>query len=412
MVAKSVLATGLLEQIAETGCRLTHRSRSAQGDMAEIIRTPPVENHQAGFQLIGRVLNETGAVADTGKLFGIGHRVVHGGEKFREPTIIHPEVIETIRRLIPLAPLHNPANLLGIEVAMAVARNVPQVAVFDTAFHQSIPPYAFRYALPQALYTDHGVRRYGFHGTSHFYVAKQAAIYLKRSLAFLNLITLHLGNGASVTAIKNGKSVDTSMGLTPLEGLIMGTRSGDIDPAIIFYLGRQAGYSLQEIESMLNKQSGLKGICGLNDMREIGQLAAKGNKAARLAIDMYCYRIKKYIGAYYAAMGRIDALVFVGDCVEEKIDDLCQLAGTLGIHGVPAFMFHEGGDARAEQAFRQIAKLTKGAYCPFDAGSARQLRDLLGAVAVYAAGGHLALERFGQRRGEAVQRLSRQIDKG
>jgi len=320
MVAKSVLATGLLEQIAETGCRLTHRSRSGQGDMAEIIRTQPVENHQAGFQLIGRVLNETGAVADTGELFGIGHRVVHGGEKFREPTIIHPEVIETIRRLIPLAPLHNPANLLGIEVAMAAARNVPQVAVFDTAFHQSIPPYAFRYALPRALYADHGVRRYGFHGTSHFYVAKQAAIYLKRSLASLNLITLHLGNGASVTAIKSGKSVDTSMGMTPLEGLIMGTRSGDIDPAIIFYLGRQAGDSPQEIESMLNKQSGLKGISGLNDMREIGQLAAKGNKAARLAIDMYCYRIKKYIGAYYAAMGRIDALVFTGGIGENAAD--------------------------------------------------------------------------------------------
>jgi acetate kinase len=334
MVDKSVLATGLLEQIGETGCRLTHRSRSAQGDMAEIIKTPPVENHQAGFQLIGSVLNETGAVGDTGELFGIGHRVVHGGEKFREPTIIHPEVIETIRRLIPLAPLHNPSNLLGIEVALAFARNVPQVAVFDTAFHHTIPPYAFRYALPQALYADHGVRRYGFHGTSHFYVAKQAAIRLKRPLTSLNLITLHLGNGASVTAIKNGKSVDTSMGMTPLEGLIMGTRSGDIDPAIIFYLGRQAGDSPQEIESMLNKQSGLKGISGLNDMREIGQLAAKGNKAARLAIDMYCYRIKKYIGAYYAAMGRIDALVFTGGIGENAADirsHCCRGLSQLGI---------------------------------------------------------------------------------
>ena len=320
MQDKSVLATGLLEQIGEAESRLTHRSRNAQGEMEEIFRTRPVENHQAGFQLIESVLNETGAVGDTQELCGIGHRVVHGGEKFREATIINSEVIETIRRLIPLAPLHNPHNLLGIEVAMEVAPQVPQVAVFDTAFHYSIPPPAFHYALPQELYVNHHVRRYGFHGTSHFYVAKQAARYLNRSLESMNLITLHLGNGASVTAIKNGKSVDTSMGMTPLEGLIMGTRSGDIDPAIIFYLGRQAGYAPQEIESMLNEQSGLKGICGANDMRDIGRLAANGDKAAGLAIEMYCYRIKKYIGAYSAALGRIEALVFTGGIGENAAD--------------------------------------------------------------------------------------------
>jgi acetate kinase len=320
MQDKSVLATGLLEQIGEAESRLTHRSRNAQGEMEEIVRTRPVENHQAGFQLIESVLNETGAVGDTQELCGIGHRVVHGGEKFREATIINSEVIETIRRLIPLAPLHNPHNLLGIEVALEVAPQVPQVAVFDTAFHHSIPPPAFHYALPQELYVNHHVRRYGFHGTSHFYVAKQAARYLNRSLESMNLITLHLGNGASVTAIKNGKSVDTSMGMTPLEGLIMGTRSGDIDPAIIFYLGRQAGYAPQEIESMLNEQSGLKGICGANDMRDIGRLAANGDKAAGLAIEMYCYRIKKYIGAYSAALGRIEALVFTGGIGENAAD--------------------------------------------------------------------------------------------
>jgi acetate kinase len=334
MLDKTVLATGLLEQIGETESRLTHRSRNAQGELEEIVRTRPVENHQAGFQLIGSVLNETGAVGDTQELFGIGHRVVHGGEKFREATIINPAVIETIRRLIPLAPLHNPPNLVGIEVALAVAPQVPQVAVFDTAFHQSIPPPAFHYALPQDLYEHHQVRRYGFHGTSHYYVAKQAALHLNRSLESLNLITLHLGNGASVTAIKNGQSVDTSMGMTPLEGLIMGTRSGDMDPAIIFYLGRQAGYTPQEIESMLNRQSGLKGICGVNDMRDIGRLAAKGDKAARLAIDMYCYRIKKYIGAYYAALGRVDALVFTGGVGENAADirlRSCEGLAQLGI---------------------------------------------------------------------------------
>jgi acetate kinase len=320
MQDKSVLAAGLLEQIGESESRLTHRSRNAQGQMEEILRTQPVENHQGGFRLIGSVLNETGVVGDPGELFGIGHRVVHGGEKFREATIIRPEVIDTIRRLIPLAPLHNPHNLLGIEVALEAAPQVPQVAVFDTAFHATLPAPAFHYALPRDLYEKHQVRRYGFHGTSHYYVAKQAALHLNRSLESTNLITLHLGNGASVTAIKNGKSVDTSMGMTPLEGLIMGTRSGDIDPAIIFYLGRQAGYAPQEIETMLNEHSGLKGICGANDMRDIGRLAADGDEAARLAIDMFCYRIKKYIGAYCAALGRIDALVFTGGIGENAAE--------------------------------------------------------------------------------------------
>ncbi len=320
MAVKSVSANGLLEQIGEAESRLTHDYHDAQGETAKIVKTQPVENHQAGFQLIGAILNESGAVRDSGELYGIGHRVVHGGEKFREPTIINREVIETIRQLIPLAPLHNPPNLLGIEVALAAAPQVPQVAVFDTAFHQSIPPWAFRYALPQNLYEDHHVRRYGFHGTSHYYVAKQAALHLNRPLESLNLITLHLGNGASVTAIENGRSVDTSMGMTPLEGLIMGTRSGDIDPALIFYLAGEVDYTLDEVESLLNKKSGLKGICGVNDMREIEQLVEKGDPAARLAIEMYCYRIKKYIGAYYAALGRVDALVFTGGIGENAAD--------------------------------------------------------------------------------------------
>ena len=312
MSDKTVLAKGLLEQIGEAESRLTHRSLTRVGDSVEVTRKQPVTNHQVGFQLIGDVLNQSGAVGDSSELFGIGHRVVHGGEAFQTPALIDEKVVTAIRALIPLAPLHNPANLAGIEVALKFAPHVPQVAVFDTAFHQSVPPQAFRYALPNDLYRDHNVRRYGFHGTSHFYVAKQAAGYLKRALASLNLITLHLGNGASVTAIANGKSVDTSMGMTPLEGLIMGTRSGDIDPAIIFYLGRQTGLAPDEIESLLNKNSGLKGICGLNDMRAIAQSAAEGDASARLAIEMYCYRIKKYIGAYHAVLGEVDALVFTG----------------------------------------------------------------------------------------------------
>jgi acetate kinase len=320
MANKTVLARGLLEQIGEPASCLTHQSNSAQGAKAKIIRRVPVENHQIGFQLIGEVLNESGAVRHSSELFGIGHRVVHGGEAFRQPALIDEKVITAIRGLIPLAPLHNPANLTGIEIALQFAPDVPQIAVFDTAFHQSVPPHAFHYALPRDFYKNHNVRRYGFHGTSHCYVAKQAARYLKRALHSINLITLHLGNGASVTAIEKGKSVDTSMGMTPLEGLIMGTRSGDIDPAIIFYLVRKTGLSNEEMESLLNKHSGLKGISGVNDMREIAGLADEGNEPARLAIEMYCYRIKKYIGAYHAVLGDVDALVFTGGIGENAAD--------------------------------------------------------------------------------------------
>ena len=318
MTAGTVLASGVLEQIGESESQLTHHTRSAQGEMDEIKKTGAVADHQAGFALIGTVLGESGALQDTGELFGIGHRVVHGGEEFKQPTLINKKVIDTIRRLIPLAPLHNPANLLGIEVAMQSAPDVPQVAVFDTAFHQSIPEHAFRYAIPRNLYRKHHVRRYGFHGTSHYYVAKQAARLMGRPLKTVNLITLHLGNGASATAVKGGKSIDTSMGMTPLEGLIMGTRSGDIDPAIIFYLGRQTGLGRDAVESILNRDSGLKGICGVNDMRAIEKLARGGDSRAQLALEMFCYRIKKYIGAYAAVLGRLDAIVFTAGIGENS----------------------------------------------------------------------------------------------
>ncbi|UCG08415.1 MAG: acetate kinase [Desulfobacterales bacterium] len=334
MTDQTVLASGLLEQIGEAESRLTHQTRSLRGGMEKITQTATIAAHQQGFQLIGNVLRDSGAMQDTSELFGIGHRVVHGGEAFRRPTLISKDVISTIRQLNPLAPLHNPANLLGIEVALKQAPQVPQVAVFDTAFHQSIPAHAFRYAIPKELYERYHIRRYGFHGTSHHYVAKQAAIHLKRPMDSLNLITLHLGNGASITAIENGSSVDTSMGMTPLEGLIMGTRSGDIDPAIVFYLGRETGKSREEVEALLNKASGLKGICGANDMREIMQRAEAGDEPAKLAIDMYCYRIKKYIGAYGAVLGRVDALVFTGGIGENAADiraGACRKLALLGI---------------------------------------------------------------------------------
>ncbi len=335
---ESVLAAGSVEQIGEPGSHLSHSLRTGQAGMGKTVRTLPISDHRQGFQLIASVLRETGALADTGELRGIGHRVVHGGEKFKEPARVTPAVIAAIRALIPLAPLHNPANLLGMEVAMESAPSVPQVAVFDTAFHQSIPPHAYRYAIPKKLYEAHQVRRYGFHGTSHRYVAKKAAEFLGKPLDSLNLISLHLGNGASAAAIQQGKSIDTSMGLTPLEGLIMGTRCGDLDPAIIFYLARETGLASGEIESILNKESGLKGICGVNDMRTVGEMARAGNPEAQLAISMYCYRIKKYIGAYHAVLGGLDGLIFTGG-IGENADYIragcCENLAHLGLEMDP-----------------------------------------------------------------------------
>jgi acetate kinase len=248
----------------------------------------------------------------------VGHRVVHGGERFREPAIIDDATLGAIEELIPLAPLHNPANVTGIRVMRGLLPHVPQVAVFDTAFHQAMPPRAYRYALPSDFYRDYGVRRYGFHGSSHRYVAREASRHLGVPPDRLNLITLHLGNGASAAAIERGRSIDTSMGLTPLEGVIMGTRCGDIDPALHFYLQRKTGKPFAEIEEILNKESGLKGICGMNDMREIQDRAEKGDASAELALDMFCYRVKKYIGSYYAALGSLDAIVFTGGMGENS----------------------------------------------------------------------------------------------
>lgn len=318
MTDRAVLSSGLVEQIGEVRSRLSHKVLNAQGAMDETSKTVAGVDHRAGFELIGTALGESGAINATAELDGIGHRVVHGGEEFKKPTLINQKVIDTIRRLSPLAPLHNPANLLGIEVAIQNAPSVPQVAVFDTAFHQSLPEHAYHYAIPQDLYQTHHVRRYGFHGTSHSYVARQAAKMMGCPLNSLNLITLHLGNGASATAVREGRSIDTSMGMTPLEGLIMGTRSGDIDPAIIFYLKRKTGLARDEVENILNKRSGLKGICGVNDMREVEKRERDGDSQAQLAINMVCYRIKKYIGAYVAVLGRLDALVFTAGIGEKS----------------------------------------------------------------------------------------------
>jgi acetate kinase len=325
-----VTAGGAIERIGEAEALHRHRNAGSEESCAAV----RVQDHRVGLEYIGRTLRESGALKDMSELSAIGHRVVHGGEAFRLPTLIDDAVIERIRDMIPLAPLHNPANLVGIEVALGQAPDVPQVAVFDTAFHQSIAAHAYRYAVPEALYSGHKVRRFGFHGTSHAYVAKRAAALLGRPLWSLNLITLHLGNGASAAAIRDGQSVDTSMGMTPLEGLIMGTRCGDIDPAIHFYLAREAGLDSAELEALLNQESGMKGICGQNDMREVHRLADAGDAEAGLALDMYCYRIKKYIGAYSAVLGRVDAVVFTGGVGENDAQVRAQVIDGLGNLGL------------------------------------------------------------------------------
>jgi acetate kinase len=311
-------AKGLLERIGTTDSRLKHRWLTPSGRWEEIVETRHIADHLEGFSFIlevsGRALSG-GAVPE---IYAAGHRVVHGGEKFNQPAVIDDAALGTIEELIPLAPLHNPANVTGIKVMRELLPEVPQVAVFDTAFHQTMPARAFHYALPAEFYSSYGVRRYGFHGTSHQYVAGEAALHFGRTPETLNLITLHLGNGASAAAIEKGRSIDTSMGLTPLEGLVMGTRCGDLDPAVHFYLARKTGRPFGEIEGILNKESGLKGICGVNDMREIQDRANGGDAQAELALEIFCYRVRKYIGAYYAALGSVDAIIFTGGIGENS----------------------------------------------------------------------------------------------
>jgi len=335
MDTEVVLTTGLLEQIGESTSRLKYKwLENGNGEMQEAVQEGRVANHNEGLKLILDLTLKLGVIKDLHELSGIGHRVVHGGEAFWKPPLINDKVAEVIREMIALAPLHNPANLMGIEVSRQLCPSVPQVAVFDTAFHQTMPPVAYHYALPYEYYKNLKVRRYGFHGTSHRYVSKQCAKYLKKPLAECNFITIHIGNGGSMTAIRGGKSVDTTMGMTPLEGLVMGTRSGDIDPAIPFYLARTLGKPFDEIETILNKQSGLKGISGANDMREIERLAAGGNMNAKLAIDMFCYRIKKYIGAYYAVLGTVDAIIFTGGIGENAVETREQICSGLEALGI------------------------------------------------------------------------------
>lgn len=312
MTNNAVIASGIIEQIGEKESMAKIKYKDANEVEHKREQKCTIADHDEALSWMSQALIASGVIRDLNDLDGIGHRVVQGGASFQEPAMVDAYVMSEIERLIPLGPLHNPGHLAGMKVSVHQSPNVPQVAVFDTAFHSTLPEHAYMYAIPYKHYEELRIRRYGFHGTSHFYVTKEAARYLNKELNTLNAITLHLGNGASVAAIENGQSVDTSMGLTPLEGLVMGTRSGDLDPAILFYLARKRGMSLDELDKMLNKESGLKGICGTNDMREITQLAEEGDKKAALARDMFIYRLKKYIGSYSAVLGRVDCIVFTG----------------------------------------------------------------------------------------------------
>jgi acetate kinase len=343
------LASGAITRIGEEESTLSRRWLDTRGEAESRQETLTVADHQAGLECIVSGLRETGALVDVGQLRAVGHRVVHGGEAFHRPTVVDDQVVAAIRDTIPLAPLHNPANLDGIEIARRLFPGVPQVAVFDTAFHQTMPRTSYHYAIPEYLYKEHRVRRYGFHGTSHHYVAKRAAAMLGKPLESCNLITLHLGNGASATAIRDGRSVDTSMGMTPLEGLVMGTRCGDIDPAIHFYLCENLGLDNDGLEDLLNRKSGLLGICGVNDMREIHRLAAEGDDRAELAIGVFCHRLKKYLGAYYAELGRVDAVVFTGGIGENDPETRSRTCEGLGPLGIQLDLDANRSEARGER---------------------------------------------------------------
>ncbi len=325
---KTVEASLLIERIGKKDAKATlHRHNHT------LTQETAVTNHHDAMILMEKLLLLSGALEDFDTLDGIGHRVVHGGEHFNAAVYIDSKVIKAIESVIPLTPLHNPANLEAIRLFQKNYPDIPQIAVFDTAFHRTMPEYASRYALPETVSNTLGVRRYGFHGTSHSYVAKEAAKVLGKPLASLRLITLHLGNGASACAIQNGQSIDTSMGMTPLEGLVMGTRSGDIDPAIVLYLQHQ-GYTVDDVDTLLNKQSGLTALCGTNDMREILDRVQSNDPKAILALEMFTYRIRKYIGAYTAALGGVDAIVFTGGIGEHASlvrEMVCERLAWLGI---------------------------------------------------------------------------------
>lgn len=331
-----VLLSGIIERIGEENSQVSHKFHNEDGTYKKLEIQEPISDHEKGLkQIVSLQMDpEYGAIDGADEIVAVGHRVVHGGEEFSTPTLINEAVLQKLHKLSYLAPLHNPHNLKGIEVATKIFKGASQVAVFDTSFHQTMPKHAYRFPIPESFYTEHGLRAFGFHGTSHQFVSQQAASYLGIPIDHFNTVTIHLGNGCSMAAIQGGKCVDTSMGLTPLGGLMMGTRSGDIDPSLILFLAQNLSMSVSEIDRLLNKESGLKGLTGDNDLRNILSRYEKGDPAAVLAIEMYVYRIRKYVGAYAAILGRLDALIFTAGVGENSSfirEKVCENLNILGV---------------------------------------------------------------------------------
>ena len=334
MENEAVLCIGLVDRIGIEGSILTQKTDGGDG---KYIVEQPMKDHQDAIKLVLAGVQDSvyGGVKDMSEIDAVGHRVVHGGEKFASSVVITDEVEEAIKACNDLAPLHNPANLMGIDAMKTILPGVPNVAVFDTAFHQTMGPEAYLYGVPHRLYDEYGVRRYGFHGTSHKYVSQRAAEMLGKNIEDLKIITCHLGNGASLAAVKNGKVIDTSMGLTPLEGLIMGTRCGDIDPAILPFIMKKENLDADGVDKLMNKESGVYGMTGISsDFRDISTAAAEGNQKAIDALDAYHKRVKKYIGAYAAEMNGVDAIVFTAGLGENGIEDRLAIASNLEVLGV------------------------------------------------------------------------------
>ena len=331
-VNQNVMAEGGVEKLGLPDSFLKFKFN---GEKVTITTSMP--NHEVAVRVIldNLTSEKYGCIKDFGEIDAVGHRIVHGGEKFNTSVIITDEVIAKVKECYDLAPLHNPANITGIEAISAIMPDVPQVGVFDTAFHQTMPAYAYMYALTYEAYEKYGIRRYGFHGTSHRYVARRACDFLGLDYEAQRIITCHIGNGGSITAVKDGKSVDTSMGLTPVEGLMMGTRCGDVDPAALLYIQQKEGFSTADMQKLINKKSGVLGVSGVSsDMRDIENAVAAGNERAQLALDMYEYRITKYIGAYTAALGGVDVIVFTGGVGENQTgtrEKICRQLEFLGI---------------------------------------------------------------------------------
>lgn len=330
---ESVLAKGLVERIGIEGSVLKHEKEGQE----KVVIKEVMNNHKDAINLVLKALVDPthGAVKSLKEVDAVGHRVVHGGEKFADSVLIDEEVINAMKDCIELAPLHNPPNIIGIEACQELLPNIPMVGVFDTAFHQTMPAESYIYPLPYELYEELGIRRYGFHGTSHKYVSERVAQLLGKSLEGTKIITCHLGNGASLTAIKDGKSFDTSMGMTPLEGLVMGTRCGDIDPAIVTFLMNKKNMTAEEVDNLMNKKSGVLGISGVSsDFRDIEDAADNGNMRAKLALDKFAYTVKKYIGSYAAAMGGLDVLIFTAGLGENSAPARLQVCEGLEFLGV------------------------------------------------------------------------------